>query len=252
MTSAVKVLLWINVGVYLVNFVLNDALTPLMALDPIRAKANPLIGALQLVSHQFLHAYESPFHLIFNMLMFYFLGTLLEASIGPRRLVWLYLMSGVMGGIFWMLYCAIAGRDLAMAGASGAVYGILVYAACLAPRMEVFLLVFRMRLWMLAAILGAIAFYTVVVELRVGRVSSVANAGHLGGAVYGFAAFRLRSWGVTGRIGARLNDLARARQRARSRRLDAILEKIKRSGMTSLSYFERRFLVKQSRKRGPR
>jgi membrane associated rhomboid family serine protease len=252
MTSAVKVLLWINVGIYLVNFVLSQALTPLMALNPEAAAANPLIGALQLVSHQFLHAYDSPLHLIFNMLMFYFLGTFLEGSIGSRRLVWLYLASGVVGGIFWILFCWLRGRNLTMAGASGAVYGIMVYAACLAPRMEVFLLVFRVRLWALAAVFVAIAFYMVVIQLRDGRVTGVADAGHLGGAVYGFAAFRLRTWGVAGRIGARLDELARARQRARSRRLDAILEKIKRSGMTSLSFFERRFLVRQSRKRGPR
>jgi membrane associated rhomboid family serine protease len=252
LTSAVKVLLWINIGVYLANFVLNDALTPVMALWPSRAEANPLIGALQLVSHQFLHAYNSPFHLIFNMLMFYFLGTLLEGSIGPRRLVWLYLMSGVVGGIFWILFCWFAKRDLTMAGASGAVYGIMVYAACLAPRMEVFLLVFRMRLWALAAIFVGIAFYMVVVQLRTDAISSVADAGHLGGAVYGFLAFRTRAWGVGSRIRARMDDLARSRQRAGSRRLDAILEKIKRSGMTSLSFFERRFLVRQSRKRGPR
>src|SRR5688572_26108995 len=177
MTSAVKVLLWINVGVFLVNFVLSQALTSLMALSPAAAAANPLIGALQLVSHQFLYDYRTPYHLLFNMLMFYFLGTFLEGSIGSRRLVWLYLIGGVVGGIFWILFCQIAGRSMTMAGASGAVYGILVYAACLAPHVEVFLLVFRMRLWMLAAIFVAISFYMVVVQLRGDVANNVADAG---------------------------------------------------------------------------
>ena len=90
-------------------------------LDSIGALANlRVIGEQQwwrLVSYQFLHIGLA--HLAMNMISLYSLGALLEGMWGSRRLLILYLVSGIVGGVAVIM----VGR--AAAGASGAISGLL-------------------------------------------------------------------------------------------------------------------------------
>jgi hypothetical protein len=117
------------------------------------------------------------------------------------------------------------------------------------PRARTF---FWLELWMLAAILVGVELYGQLLELREGFRSGVAHGGHLGGALWGFLAWRFH-WqhdhgqGLPGQGLWRSLQAMRARsagrQQARNQaRLDELLDKVKQQGLGSLSAGERRFL----------
>jgi len=87
-----------------------------------------------------------------------------------------------------------------------------------------------------------------LVEVRYGGGSRVADAAHLGGALMGIFFWRyegiFRRWAANL---ARKRAEERARNLARDReRMDELLDKVKREGLHSLSEKERRFLQEMS------
>jgi membrane associated rhomboid family serine protease len=255
LTSAVRVLLAINVGMFVVNLLYfmassdNRGLATWLSLSSQRLVQNPFLGIFTFVTYQFIHSLFDPFHILMNMLLLYFLGTVVEEVIGPRRLVWLYLVSGFAGGALWVVISMLVGGP-SVVGASGAVYGILVFAACMFPRMEIIFLIVRMPLWILTVILVGIAAYMTALTMRSGSpVGSVADAAHLGGALYGFLLHRSQRWGVAAWASRTLARLSARRRQHKAHRLDDILAKISEHGMTSLSSSERRFLEEESKRR---
>jgi hypothetical protein len=145
----------------------------------------------------------------------------------------------------------------------------MLYAACVAPQATIVFFIVQMPLWALAALLVGIGVYAMFVELAVGYGGGVAHSAHLGGAALGYAAWRL-GWFVGWRELAgdgpqwpwqRWAAAWRRRQQARRQaagaaaagKLDAILAKVKSSGLSALTPEERRFLEQESersRKRG--
>src|SRR5262245_26650636 len=53
----------------------------------------------QLISFQFLHFPIWPFHVLLNCLGLYFFARPIEETLGPRRFLSLYFLSGIVGGI---------------------------------------------------------------------------------------------------------------------------------------------------------
>jgi membrane associated rhomboid family serine protease len=80
-----------------------------------------------IVTYMFLHAGFG--HIFFNMLALYFFGPRLEARIGSRRFLGLYLVSGVVGGLL-----SFTSPMTGVIGASGAVYGVMFGYAHYWPR----------------------------------------------------------------------------------------------------------------------
>lgn len=229
------------------------------------------------VTYMFVHV--DFFHIFFNLLMLWFSGRLFMDLLGGRRLVGNYLLGGVSG---WLLY-AVAynyipglrvlsdGRDIL--GASAAVMGVFIGIASFRPNMVVNLLIFGgVRLKWIALI------YVVLdlVSIRQG-MNSGGHLAHIGGALYGYLATtqleRGRDWSgglVSGieRIGGiftrmksselRVEKMDRrkvrvvedaqfnAGKRMKEERVNAILDKISRSGYDSLSKEEKNFLFRAS------
>ncbi len=98
----------------------------------------------------FMHG--SFFHLFVNMLSLFFLGSLTEQIIGRKRFFWFYLLAGIMGGLFFVLFAYIGSffsrgdfifggiNDFAV-GASGAIFGLLGILATLLPKKKVYLII---------------------------------------------------------------------------------------------------------------
>ncbi len=224
------------------------------------------LGFLRLFTYQFTHDWSDPWHLLMNLLVLFFFGGMAEAALGYRGTIRLYLMGGLLGGALQILLAKAQGLDqLTVVGASGSCYAMLLYAACLAPRSTVILLVFPLQLWVLAAFLVGIGVYQTYVELLSGRTAGVAHSAHLGGAAMGFLAHRFRlGWfhtfdhgGPHGSLLARLREAWRrgravrdaARDEADRARLDQLLDKVHRQGLSSLSDAERAFLTRSSQQR---
>src|SRR5450432_3753151 len=95
MTPWVSRIVFLNVAIYLAQqFVPGfDQLCSSFELIPYFIPMQPWT----LVTYMFLHAGFG--HLFFNMLSFYIFGPRLEAHLGGRSFVILYLLSGIAGGL---------------------------------------------------------------------------------------------------------------------------------------------------------
>lgn len=98
----------------------------------------------------FMHG--SFFHLFVNMLSLFFLGSLTEQIIGRKRFIWFYLIAGLVGSLFFVIFAyfgqfflrgdfIFGGVNDSAVGASGAIFGLLGILATLLPRKKVYLIV---------------------------------------------------------------------------------------------------------------
>lgn len=86
----------------------------------------------RLITSMFLHG--SVDHFFSNMLLLYFLGDMLENKIGRIRFGFLYLLTGIMGNLFFCVHEYIAGLQDVSFGASGAVFGLIGMLFCMVMR----------------------------------------------------------------------------------------------------------------------
>ena len=136
-------------------------------------------------TYMFLH--EGVFHVLFNMLFLFWFGQLIHQYLGSRKLVNLYILGGLFGGVLYVLVYNLApyfsdsvGSSL-MLGASAGVFAVVVGAATLAPNTTFFLILIGP-----VKIVYIAAFYVIMSFAN----SIGANAGgeiaHLGGALLGY------------------------------------------------------------------
>lgn len=252
LTPGVKAMMIACAVMQVLQFLTAGGLTPWLGIGLSSFDNLSVLGVVNLLTYQFVHSYRDLFHILMNMLVLYFFGTMVEEGIGTRRFVRLYLLAGVVGGVFWLAFASLTGNRLPCVGASGACFGVMTFAAFMNPNARVIFIIVFVRLWWLAAIFGLIALYRTVLALRHDATGGgVADAAHLGGMV--FAAFWYRYASLFGGLGQRLEAWANARERRRAGErqveLDRILAKISDVGMNGLTSAERRFLKRYSKDR---
>jgi membrane associated rhomboid family serine protease len=102
--SVVKPLIWANVIVFLVTELGRLAfpggldVTNLLTLHPYYLRKGEV---WRLGTYMFVHGGVA--HLFFNMWGLYLFGRLVEDRLGPQRFLRLYLISGVIGGLVWLV-----------------------------------------------------------------------------------------------------------------------------------------------------
>ncbi len=147
----------------------------------------------QIFTYMFLHA-TSLSHILFNMLLLWWLGSELEQRWGSRFFLIYYLVCGVGAGIIYMIgltfHYLVAGPSLAwispVVGASGAVFGLLLaYGIIFGDRIVYFFMLFPMQARYFVMILAGIEFITLLNSKASGE-SNVANLAHLGGIIVGY------------------------------------------------------------------
>lgn len=217
------------------------------------------------------------FHIFFNMLVLWFIGRIFEDLLGGKRLLGNYLLGGFMGLLLYILSYNFLpaferyAQGSSIMGASGAVMAVFVGLATYRPDLQVHLLFFgAIRLKWLAMI------YVVVdlIGIRQGG-NSGGHIAHLGGALYGYIAAQQLKQGRDLSLGLalfldRISNLFRKRNKPlkvakrpstasasasrkagtsqdQQARIDAILDKIGRSGYDSLTKEEKDFLFKASK-----
>ncbi|HVL49672.1 MAG TPA: rhomboid family intramembrane serine protease [Candidatus Thermoplasmatota archaeon] len=135
-----------------------------------------------------IYAHSGFYHLFGNAIVLFFFGPALEGLIGSKRFTWLFLGTGVLGGLAEILFIMglqtqglIAPGGVAVLGASGAIMGVLGTLTILAPRLSVLVFfVIPAPLW---AITTVYAFLDVIGIFSPGR--GVANLAHLAGLAAG-------------------------------------------------------------------
>src|SRR5262245_44523790 len=73
-------------------------------------------------------------HLLLNMIALWTFGRAVERTIGPWRLLGLYLAGALLASVAYVAYAVAVGSDAPALGASGAVSAIAVVFACVYPR----------------------------------------------------------------------------------------------------------------------
>jgi membrane associated rhomboid family serine protease len=128
-------------------------------------------------------------HILFNMLALYWFGQILTEYLGSKRLVSVYILSALFGGFLFILlynFAPIAQwqnavHNTVLLGASGAVYGVVVAAATIAPNYTLFLFLFGpVQIKYIAAI------YVILSYIGLGGWNAGGNIAHLGGALIGY------------------------------------------------------------------
>jgi membrane associated rhomboid family serine protease len=190
--SATRWIIAINIGVFIADLLSFGALY-----NWGRFSIDKAIYHLQIwrfLTSEFIHA--SPSHILFNMIVLYFYGPLLEPALGRRLFVLFYLVSGLSGDILylvlWRMHFLHVSADSQLIGASGCIMGVIAGATTLAPNMT-------MRLWFppvaprlitLLWIFIGIAFCTIWTAGH----NAGGEAAHLGGAAAGFLMITNLRW----------------------------------------------------------
>ena len=155
---AIRPKLSITVSIIIINIILFFILSILslfypsiinfIAISPSNILSNSYLWTI--VSSIFMHG--SFLHLFVNMISLFFLGGLTEKILGRKRYIWFYLIAGIVGGLFFVIFAYLGSffargdflfggiEDFAV-GASGAIFGLLGILAVLLPRKKVYLIV---------------------------------------------------------------------------------------------------------------
>jgi membrane associated rhomboid family serine protease len=231
-----------------------------------------------LLTNFFVH--QGPFHIFFNMLSLYWFGQVIEEYLGSKRLVSLFLLGGLGGGVLFLtMYNLLpyfqTQLNTSLIGASGAVFAVILGAATLLPDHTFFVfLIGPVRLKYIAALCIIISMAQLV------GPNAGGNLAHLAGAMIGFGFIKSlkngNDWGkpiyavgnffqkiFTHKPAIQVPQRARATTTSTNRRyaqtndnssvvipnqdeIDAILDKISKSGYESLTREEKQKLYKAS------
>ncbi|MEP7168195.1 MAG: rhomboid family intramembrane serine protease [Bacteroidota bacterium] len=222
-----------------------------------------------ILTYAFYH--EEIFHILFNMLWLYWMGKILAEYLGNKKLLSTYVLGGMSGAVLYILFFNIfplfseTVQSSFALGASGSVLAITIAVATLLPDYTIFLIfIGPIKMKYIAAV-------TVLIDLlSITGSNAGGHIAHLGGALFGFIYIKQLQKG---------NDLAKgfnkltdfisgifkpkpgmkvayknpgskknpaARNEPDQETIDRILDKISRSGYTSLSKEEKEILFKAS------
>jgi membrane associated rhomboid family serine protease len=203
----VKNLIIINVLVYVAQKMFESSgLTSKIGLWPIES-AN--FRPYQVVTHMFAHAPDMIFHILFNMLVLWMFGRVLENVWGGKKFLIFYLVCGLGAAAAHLTVQYFQYKELLEAaselerlgdhfaaeqlrnlpafavGASGAIMGVMAAFAYLFPNTELFIMLIPIPIKAKWAVLGYVA-----IDLFSGisnvRGDNIAHFAHLGGALTGF------------------------------------------------------------------
>jgi len=273
-------LIVINIGIYLSIFLLNLLSKTFLFLH--NSSEEGVVGSFMLqwfgvssnldvlifrpwtlITSIFLHL--DFWHILFNMIMLWIAGWIFSQFMPPKRIYWIYLLGGVVGNILYILsynYFPVfeyaVSHSVAL-GASGGVLAVLTAAATKVPNFPVRLFLFgEVRLKWLTIVLIILD----IINIRSGN--SGGHFAHLGGALFGFLFVfiplfkskihlpqrkRKLNYRVNPDFRPKTDEQYNAEKAAYRKEVDAILDKVAKSGYGSLSKAEKEFLFNTSKKK---
>ena len=162
--------------------------------------ASPFFRPWQVITHMFMHG--GFWHIFFNMYTLFIFGTVLERSLGSRKFLIFYFVTGLGAvalhtGVEWLQAVSyLSAGTPAAAAASGAIYGVLIGYAMLYPD-SILTLIFppiSLKAKWFVLIFAAIELLTGVT----GTNDGVAHFAHLGGMLFGW--LLIRWWRKRGKL----------------------------------------------------
>jgi len=183
LTPAIKAIMIANGLVFIVTFfqpilLLQFGITPKHVFED--------FAVWEIVTYMFLHG--GPSHLLFNMLMLYFMGVELERKWGSRYFTKFYFICGIGAGLTQLLLGVLPGAIgrqfyyTSTIGASGAIFGVLLAYALYFPTRQIlmfFLFPVQAKYFVMILIAINLLFFSA-------GGGGVAHSAHLGGALTGY------------------------------------------------------------------
>ncbi len=228
-----------------------------------------------IITYMFTHT--DLLHLIFNLIFLYFAGQIFMQYFNHKKLYGIYIIGGITGGLLYLFsfnfFPALANYDNNIIGASASVLAIVFAIVSYAPNHKVNLILFGYT--PIKYIVIAYMLYEIL-NLNKSLVNiAQGNAGghiaHIGGALIGI--YFIRQWNQGKDITKftenlidillipfKKNHLKTIHKRPktddefntekvnRSKKMDAILDKISKSGYDSLNEKEKDYLFNNSKK----
>jgi len=256
----------VNVAVFLtVNLVGNLShltLVPYLAL-PLQADLF-LFHFWTIFTYMFTH--ENLGHLFWNMVLFYFMSQIFFTIMGQKKLLYLYVMSGLAGGalvlLLALIFPASFGHSLLL-GASASVLGVGAVMAVYSPNFRVYLFgVFDMAYKYFFLLTFALS---TIIDLSINTGGKIAHVGGVAfGLLYGYflkrgndlfeistpAIKKKSDLKVVSRNTAYTGSIASEKKSSSDEQaMDALLDKISKSGYDSLTKKEKDELFRLSQKK---
>lgn len=201
-------------------------------------------------------------HVFYNMLLLYFTAHTFLNFLSEKKLLYVYIMSGLTGGITLLILSAIFPQAFAYSilfGASAAVIGIVTSLAMYIPNLPVSLFgIIEMKYKYYALLIFAVS---TIIDFNINTGGKIS---HFGGAFFGlFFGYMLKN----GKDISELSFLKRTKKPTlkvvhnnkyskapdtsadNQKAIDALLDKISKNGYESLSKSEKELLFKLSQKK---
>jgi membrane associated rhomboid family serine protease len=260
--GTVTKILIVNLTLFLVlNLVANIShlsLTPYLAL-PIGG-VSFLWKFWTLFSYMFSH--EGFNHFFMNMLLFYFTSQTYQQVMGERTLLYVYVMSGISGGVLLILLGLFFPEMFAgslLIGASASVLGLVTTLGVYAPNLPISIWGIIETRYKFVAI--ALVILTTIIDMAINTGGKIAHIGGiLFGVIYGLNlkqgrdllnfAFLTKKKSKLKIVSYQTLDDKYNNQRASEEdELNVLLDKISKSGYDSLTRHEKERLHKVSQKK---
>jgi membrane associated rhomboid family serine protease len=280
--SSLNRLIYINIAVFLlitfialIGFLLKSSEISEKTLNLISVPSS--LGILltrpwTLITYMFVH--KDIWHILFNMLWFYWFGIIFLEYLDQRKLVAVYLLGGISGALVYILsfnifpaFSGLVAESVAI-GASASVMAVVIAISAYVPDYTVQLFLFgKVKIKYLAL---AIFVFTSIMDFS---VNSGGKLAHIGGAFFGyFYTLNLRQGRDIGKGMNRIIDffatLFKPRRKLKvthkkvateyeynkikveyQARVNSILDKISKGGYDSLTKEEKETLFNESQKK---
>lgn len=216
-----------------------------------------------IISYGFLHG--GFLHILFNLIGLYFIGNLFLQYFSEKQLLTFYVLGTFFGGVLYLLsqnyFPLFEGKATYLVGASAGVSAIFVGAATYIPNYELKIrFIGYVKLWYLAAIWVGLDVLGLI------GTNAGGNFAHLGGALFGFLyvykasnkeislfdylgnLFKKKEKPLKTVYKSKEKKNERSNVNLNQKQIDAILDKISKSGYDTLTKSEKEFLFKQGKK----
>ena len=267
--SIAEKIIVINVICFVIPFVLNSVfylfqIPTASLLDWVQLSPNFntfITRPWTLITYSFLHA--DFFHLLWNMMLLFYSGRLMLNLFQVRIFINNYFLGAITGGIIFLLsyslFPVFRGSYPPMVGASAGVMAVFIFMSTYTPEQDIRVFFFNTKL----KYLGLVFFFLDVIQIPYGNAGG--HLAHIGGAILGF--LYAQQLGKGKDIGTWFENIWRGIFKKKSLKtvyrapkikpvkphksdekkqvkIDAILDKIGKSGYDSLLKEEKDFLFR--------
>lgn len=269
--TIVEKLIYINVAAFVLTFLLNSfgylfQVESNIVMDWFAMPSNIdafLLKPWSILSYGFLHG--GFFHLLSNLIVLYYIGNLFLDYFTPKQFLSFYLFGTIFGGLLYLIsytfFPAFENSNSILVGASAAVMAIIIGIATFMPNYELnFRFIGFVKLWKVAGV------FILLDVLQIPSSNAGGHLAHLGGALFGYLYMTQMRKGTNSTSiknpfssfftkKSNLKTVYKSKKKTTKRntktnqqKIDAVLDKISKSGYDSLNQEEKNLLFKQSKK----